>query len=62
MNIESEEYKGYIAHYIYGEYFEDRKYTLKIMKDDKILRNCRGFTLSGAKTEFHRWVDKQLNK
>ena len=60
MNIETEEYKGYIAYYIFGEYCGDRKYTLKIMKDHKVLRNCHGFTCNGAKTEFHRWVDKKL--
>ena len=32
MNIETDEYKGYIAYYIFGEYCGDRKYTLKIMK------------------------------
>ena len=59
---EKEEYNGYIAYYIYGENFEDRKYTLKIMKDGRILRNCRGFTCNGAKTEFHRWVDKPIKR
>ncbi len=34
MNTETEEYKGYIAYYIFGEYCGDRRYTLKIMKTD----------------------------
>lgn len=62
MNIETEEYKGYVAYYIFGEHYEDRKYTLRITKDGKTLKNHRGFTCNGAKTEFHRWVDKKLQK
>lgn len=45
MNTETEEYKGYIAYYIFGEYCGDRRYTLKIMKDNTILRNKIRFTL-----------------
>ena len=39
MNTETEEYKGYIAYYFFGEYCGDRRYTLKIMKGNTILRN-----------------------
>ncbi len=60
MNIETEEYRGFIAYYIFGKYSGDKRYTLKITKENKVLRDCHGFTCNGAKTEFHRWVDKKL--
>lgn len=35
-----------------------QRYNLKIIKDDKIYIDSNRNTLSGAKTRFERWVEK----
>lgn len=61
--IESLYKNGYVGVILYNNYDDStpisRRYGLKIIKDNKIYIDRRnGLTLSGAKTQFERWVSK----
>lgn len=64
MKTEIIEYEGYTAKIIF---FDDstaksQQYKLIIEKEGHVYIDRYGFTNSGAKTFFKRWVNKKLNK
>ena len=64
MIVDKMELNGYVGIIEYCEnifYAKSRSYKLIVTKNEKTYRNCFGFTLNGAKTEFKRWVNKQKN-
>lgn len=67
MKTEIIEYEGYTAKIIYQPFFDDstaksQQYKLIIEKEGHVYIDRYGFTNSGAKTFFKRWVNKKLNK
>lgn len=67
MKKEVIEYKGYKGEIIYRPFFDDstplsKQYKLIISKEGKIYIDRYRFTGNGAKTFFHRWVDKKIGK